>query len=158
MRILERGINSSTNGIIISGAQDPSSPIVYANDAFLEMTGYEHAEIVGKSCDFLIGPTTNAEAIDKVRNALRNKLDCNVQVLHYRKNGERFWDDLQLVPVADAQGIVTHFIGIHEDVTDRVESEQLMAFQAQHDDLTNLLNRSTFEQRLSATLATTPLN
>lgn len=158
LRILERGINSSTNGIIISGAQDPSSPIIYANDAFLEMTGYEHHEIVGKSCDFLIGPKTNAENIDKVRTALRDKTDCNVQVLHYRKNGEWFWDELQLAPVADAHGTITHFIGIHEDVTERVESEQLMAFQAQHDDLTNLLNRSTFEQRLSDVIRTHGLN
>lgn len=152
LHILERSINVSTNGIVISDAGDDTSPIIYTNDAFQAMSGYSADEIVGKSCDFLVGPNTAPESIEQVRTALKERRECTVEVMHYRKDGTAFWDELQLAPVADAEGKVTHFIGIHQDITERMEHKQQLAFQAEHDALTQLYNRHAFEKRFAALL------
>lgn len=155
LHILERSINVSTNGIVISDAGEDHSPIIYANDAFQRMSGYSADEMVGKSCDFLVGPKTAPESIEKVRTALKQRVECAVDVMHYRKDGTAFWDELQLAPVADSEGKVTHFIGIHQDITERMEHREQLAFQAEHDALTELYNRHAFEERFAAALKAT---
>lgn len=152
LHILERSINVSTNGIVISDANEDGSPIIYTNDAFQAMSGYSAEEIVGKSCDFLVGPNTAAASINEVRTALKERRECAVEVMHYRKDGTSFWDELQLAPVADVDGNVKHFIGIHQDITERMEHKQQLAFQAEHDALTHLYNRHAFEKHFSAAL------
>ncbi|WP_258240482.1 putative bifunctional diguanylate cyclase/phosphodiesterase [Pseudidiomarina homiensis] len=152
LHILERSINVSTNGIVISDASEDNSPIIYTNDAFQKMSGYSANEIVGKSCDFLVGPKTDPEIIDKVRGALKERRECAVEVMHYRKDGTAFWDELQLAPVADTEGKITHFIGIHQDITERMAHKQQLAFQAEHDALTKLYNRHAFEARFAKVL------
>ncbi|RUO62183.1 EAL domain-containing protein [Pseudidiomarina insulisalsae] len=155
LQILERSMNVTSNGIIISDAGKENAPIIYANQAFQRMTGYYIDEIAGKSCDFLIGPKTDPKIITEVRQALESKRECHVEVLHYRKDGSSFWDQLELTPVTDAGGKVTHFIGIHEDISERYVAKQQLAFQAEHDALTSLFNRRSFEHRLSAELQET---
>jgi diguanylate cyclase (GGDEF)-like protein/PAS domain S-box-containing protein len=152
LHILERSIDVSTNGIVISDAGDDSSPIIYTNAAFQKMSGYNAAEIVGKSCDFLVGPNTDAQSIATVRQALKERRECSVEVMHYRKDGTPFWDELQLAPVTDSEGKVTHFIGIHQDITERIAHKHELAFQAEHDALTSLYNRHAFEQRFASVL------
>lgn len=149
LNVLMRSVNVSTNGIVISDGTDPSSPIIYSNEAFTRMTGYAAKDIVGKSCDFLVGEKTDPKVVAKVRKALSERTECKVEVIHYRKDGSYFWDDLQLAPVADGEGIITHFVGVHQDITDRVDNEKLLAFQAEHDALTELFNRYAFERRLA---------
>lgn len=152
LHVLERSINVSTNGIVISDAQHPNSPITYTNETFQRMTGYSAEELEGRSCDFLIGPRTNPTTVAAIVNALTECTEYTGEVRHYRKDGSSFWDELQLAPVADSSGTITHFIGIHQDITDRVESKEQLAFQADHDALTQLLNRNSFERRLATTL------
>ncbi|CAB0150179.1 Phytochrome-like protein cph2 [Pseudidiomarina piscicola] len=152
LNVLKRSINVSTNGIIISDATDPTSPVIYSNEAFCQMTGYQTDDIIGKSCDFLIGAETAPETVEKVRTALAERTECKVDVLHYRRDGSSFWDALQLTPVADSAGVISHFIGVHQDVSEHIKSQQLLATQAEHDALTNILNRHAFEHRLSAEL------
>ncbi|MDN7127187.1 EAL domain-containing protein [Pseudidiomarina sp. 1APR75-33.1] len=149
LHVLKRSVNVSTNGIVISDATDPSNPVIYANEAFTRMTGYEVNELVGSSCDFLIGEDTDPDVVATVRKALVERTECKVRVLHYHKDGSSFWDELQLAPVADAEGTITHFVGVHQDITERVSGEHQLAFQAEHDALTELLNRYAFERRLS---------
>ncbi|RUO72676.1 hypothetical protein CWI80_09035 [Pseudidiomarina sediminum] len=152
LHVLERSIHASTNGIVISDAQHPSSPITYTNETFQRMTGYSAKELEGRSCDFLIGPRTNPATIEAIGSALNNCTEYTGEVRHYRKDGTSFWDELQLAPVADSKGTITHFIGIHQDITERVEGKAQLAFQAEHDALTQLLNRNSFERRLATTL------
>lgn len=152
LHILERSINVTTNGIVISDAADESSPIIYTNDAFQAMSGYSAEDVVGKSCDFLIGPGTDKKSIEKIRTALRERHECAVDIMHYRKDGSTFWDQLQLSPVADSDGKITHFIGVHQDITERIEHKQQLAFQAEHDALTQLYNRHAFETYFSNAL------
>ena len=123
LRIQTRAIEFATNGILITDARRPDMPIIYANHAFETLTGYSIAEVVGRNCRFLQGPDTNDEQRGSIREAVRNKTECHVTILNFRKDGTSFWNDLHIAPVEDETGIVSHFIGVQSDISDRIQFE-----------------------------------
>ncbi len=147
--ILDRSINVSTNGVIICDAQEDDFPIIYVNERFQQMTGYAEHEVLGINCRFLQGPETARASVDEIRAALQNNNEIRTQILNYRKDGTPFWNELQLAPVHDAAGVVTHYIGVQNDITERVKAQQQLSYQASHDLLTELPNRSSLEAELT---------
>ncbi len=109
--------------MIITDPAQPDNPIVFANDAFLKLTGYGRDEVVGSNCRFLQGPQTDKAAIQDVRNAIEAGEDINIDLLNYRKDGTTFWNALYLSPVSDEQGKLRYFFGSQLDVSDRKASE-----------------------------------
>jgi len=109
--------------MIIVDAQAPDMPIVFANDAFLNMSGYRRDEVMGRNCRFLQGPDTDTDVIKALANAIANGEPTNVDVLNYRKDGEPFWNALQISPVRDAKGQLVYYIGSQVDVTARKAAE-----------------------------------
>ncbi len=123
LRIRLRAIEFATNGILITDAHSPDNAIVYVNPAFEQLTGYSSAETLGRNCRFLQGKGTDPEAVAVMRDAIRDRLECRVTLLNYRKDGSRFWNEVHVSPVQDDQGDVTHFIGIQSDITGRIRYE-----------------------------------
>lgn len=119
----ERALESTDEGVVISDCSQPDMPIIYVNNAFTEMTGYEYDEVVGKNCRFLQGPDTDPAAKEKIKSAIADQQSCKVEVLNYHKNGTKFWNRLSVTPVRDDQGRTTHYIGIQSDVTRRRQAE-----------------------------------
>jgi PAS domain S-box-containing protein len=124
IRVRDRAIASSTNGIILTDAVQPDNPIIFVNPAFERLTGYTAEEAVGKNCRFLQGPETDPEAVAQIREAIANRTDVNVVLRNYRKDGTPFWNELTIAPVPDEEGNVTHFVGLQNDVTDRKRAEE----------------------------------
>ncbi len=126
LRLRDRAIEASSVGIIITDAKQPDHPIIYANPAFLRITGYELEEMLGKNPRLLQGPDTDPEAIEEIRKAIREGRDCHLTLKNYRKDGTSFWNELLISPVRDANGKLTHFIGTQTDVTElrRVEEQR----------------------------------
>ncbi|MEG4803672.1 PAS domain S-box protein [Microcoleus sp. ARI1-B5] len=122
-RLYDRALAATSNGIAIADAKEPDRPIVYCNPAFEQITGYARSEIIGRNCRFLQGPDTDAAAVAQIRAALQEQHDCKVVLKNYRKDGTPFWNELTLSPVRDSSGIVTHFIGVQSDITDRKQAE-----------------------------------
>ncbi len=120
LRIQERAIDAATNGILITDASQPDCPIVYANPAFLALSGYAESEVVGRNCRFLQGPETNPETINQMRQAIKEDYPIQVMVLNYHKNGTSFWNEVTISPVWDSKGKATHYIGIQTDITERI--------------------------------------
>jgi len=148
LNVLQRGIEASPHGIVMSDARARGMPIVYANPAFLQITGYQADEVLGKNCRFLQGPDTDPETIELIRQGIKHQREVNVTIRNYRKDGSWFWNQLIVSPVFDSQGLCTHYIGIQQDITRQREQEELLAAQRSHDILTGLLNRQSFESRL----------
>ncbi|HCL4234114.1 TPA: PAS domain-containing protein, partial [Pseudomonas aeruginosa] len=73
--------------MLITDPNQPDNPIIFANHAFLEMTGYDPDEIVGTNCRFLQGPETNREMVAQVRTAIEERRDISVEIINYRKDG-----------------------------------------------------------------------
>ena len=116
-------LQSASNGIIITDALKPNNPIIYFNSAFQNLTGYSSKEILNHNCKFLQGEDRDQEPIIELRKAIKNGESCQVTVRNYKKDGTMFWNDLYIMPIIDKKGIVTNFIGIQNDVTQKKEAE-----------------------------------
>ncbi len=131
LQLYESVLAATSCGIVISDARLPQNPIIYCNPAFEKITGYAQDEVVGRNCRFLQGDKTDPQAIEKIRQSLKNQQGCEVVLQNYRKDGTLFWNDLTISPVRDADGCLTHFIGVQTDITARKQAEetrQLMQF------------------------------
>ena len=109
--------------MIITDPKQQDNPIIFANDAFLKMTGYAREEIQGKNCRFLQGPETDRNDVTRIREAIENRTDIGVDLLNYRKDGTKFWNALYISPVSNEAGELQYFFASQLDVTDRKQYE-----------------------------------
>lgn len=124
LRLLERAMAASSEGITISDARRNDIPLIYVNAGFVEMTGYARDEALNRNCRFLQGPDTPPEQVDTMRAALKEGRAYTGEVLNYRKDGTPFWNRISLTPLRNAKGGITHFVGVQSDITERVQAEQ----------------------------------
>jgi PAS domain S-box-containing protein len=119
LKLRDRAIAACNNGIMISDAKLPDSPLIYVNAAFERMTGYTAVEVIGRNCRFLQGSDTQQPEIKQLRAAIRQQEECTVIIRNYRKDGTLFWNKLNISPVFDVNGACTHYIGIQTDVSEQ---------------------------------------
>ena len=153
LRLRDRAIESSINAIIIIDHAPAADPIEYVNPAFTRITGYSAEEVIGRNWGFLLGEDGDQPALENIRAALRENKEGRALLRNYRKDGRLFWNDLHLAPVQDDDGVVTHFIGILNDVTDAMRYQEELEHQANHDTLTDLPNRNLLKDRIAQAMA-----
>jgi diguanylate cyclase (GGDEF)-like protein/PAS domain S-box-containing protein len=129
LRLMERAIAASSNGIVLTDANQPNNPIIYVNPAFEAMTGYTAREVVGHNCRFLQGTDMTQSGLDELRAALQEQRECHIKLRNYRKDGALFWNELHVAPVFDEAGYLTHFVGIQTDITQRKQAEEALREQ-----------------------------
>lgn len=151
-QVILQAMDCANDGVVITAAGTGTRPIVYVNDSFCRLTGYTADEIKGRDCRFLQGEQTDQATLAVLRAALAQGEAARVRLLNYRKDGTTFWNELSVSPVRNAEGVITHHIGLQKDITDLVEQEaELRALieqlkQDTHTDpLTSLLNRRGLE-------------
>jgi PAS domain S-box-containing protein len=115
-RLLENAMEHSFHGIMITKAE-PGYPIVYANDAFAEITGYSLDEIVGKSPAILQGPKTDRALLDRLNQALSEGRLFHGEAINYRKDGSEFVMEWKIVPIKNEEGATSHYLALQRDVT-----------------------------------------
>ena len=144
LKLLESVITNTKDAVLITEAEpfdEPGNKIIYVNKAFTEMTGYSAEEVIGKSPRFLQGPNSNRKELERLGFKMRNWESCELTTINYKKNGEEFWINFKLTPVADEKGWFTHWISIERDVTgqkiNELENELLAkintSFNAEND-------------------------
>jgi PAS domain S-box-containing protein len=111
-------------GITMTDPNQPDNPMVYTNEKFCDLTGYDEAEILGRNCRFMQGPETNSEKVETISDAIDTEEPVSVTLRNYRKNDTQFWNRLTLAPVRDANGDLTNWVGFQENVTERIEREK----------------------------------
>ena len=124
LALFARAMEDARTGIVIADAGGDEE-LRYVNDAFLEITGYDRDEVLGKNCRFLQGPETEAEPVRKIRRAIDEQRPTDVLLRNYTKDGEMFWNALKISPVY-GEDEVTHFVGFQDDVTERVERTRIL--------------------------------
>ncbi|MCY7293141.1 MAG: PAS domain S-box protein, partial [Ferruginibacter sp.] len=122
LKLLESVIINTKDAVLITEAEpfdQPGPRILYVNEAFSKMTGYSADEVIGKTPRILQGPNTDKEELSRLGRAIRNWESCEITTINYKKNGEEFWINFTLTPVADEKGWYTHWISIDRDVTEQ---------------------------------------
>lgn len=128
-QVLERlhvqgdALRAASNGIVITDPHAPQSPIVYCNPAFERITGYSQAEVLGRNCAFLHRNDKHQESLRQLNDAMAAGRECQVVLRNYRKNGELFINELLMAPVRDKAGRLLNYVGILEDITERVRAQ-----------------------------------
>ncbi len=126
LHLMQHAIDSSNNGIIITGRKDQDYAIIYANQAFVDMTGYSMGELLGRNPRFLHRDDKQQAGIAVLRAALSDNHDAHAVIRNYRKDGSLFWNEVYISPVYGMEHNISHYIGIHNDVTRRVEMNKLI--------------------------------
>ncbi|APY15799.1 PAS domain S-box protein [Brucella sp. 10RB9214] len=103
--------------MLITNPHLPDNPIVFANPAFLKLTGYEADEVMGRNCRFLQGHGTDPAHVRAIKSAIAAEKPIDIDIINYKKSGEAFWNRLHISPVHNADGRLQHFVSSQLDVT-----------------------------------------
>lgn len=122
--LLDHGLAMAPFGLLVADARKPDLPLIYVSPGAERLTGYVASELVGRNARVLQGRFTSQPALAAVRHALREGLGCDVVMRNEHKAGTAYWCRLRLTPVHDDLGVISHYIGIQEDVSER---EHLMS-------------------------------
>ncbi|MCJ2086707.1 PAS domain-containing protein [Methylobacterium sp. E-005] len=154
LRLLRAAVEATGEAILITTADldEPGPVIVYANPAFTKLSGYDAAEVVGRSPRFLQGPATDRAALDRTRAALKAGEAFQGEALNYRKDGTTYQVEWLITPVRDAGGRITNWVSAQRDVTDRraFEDRQALMVRELHHRVKNTL--ATVQAVLNATM------
>ena len=116
-------VQMSRMPMCLADPNQPDMPLVFVNEAFLRQTGYAEAEVVGRNCRFLQGPSTDPAAVGRLRDAIAAREDAAVEIINHKRDGTPFWNALYISPVFDEAGALIYFFASQLDVTRRREAE-----------------------------------
>jgi PAS domain S-box-containing protein len=126
----DRAITAISQGIVITDTHQDDNPIIFASKSFERLTGYTQSEILGRNCRFLQGEKTDPRSVNEIRHAIENGEPRTIELVNYRKDGTTFWNSLSITPVVDDTGVVTNFVGVQTDVSERRNlAQQLLQSQ-----------------------------
>jgi diguanylate cyclase (GGDEF)-like protein/PAS domain S-box-containing protein len=125
--MFRRMVETSPEGIVLVDAINPEHPVIHANPGFEALTGYWKAELVGRNLRFLQGDDREQDGRNRLREALGRGETCRVLLRNYRKDGTLFWNEMTVLPLLDADGRVTHFVGHHRDAGERLRIDPKLA-------------------------------
>jgi diguanylate cyclase (GGDEF)-like protein/PAS domain S-box-containing protein len=120
--------------------------IVYVNNAFTELTGFESEEAIGSTPKMLQGESTSKKTTARLSKALYHKQAIKERIYNYTKAGRGYWLDINIVPMPNDYGEILYFAAIERDITTQQEKEENLFSQANRDTLTQLLNRRGFDK------------
>ncbi|WP_421621268.1 EAL domain-containing protein [Alkalilimnicola ehrlichii] len=152
IRLRERALESTANGILISDLRLRDNPIVYVNPAFERITGYPRDEVVGRNGRFLVRDDKDQPGLEEIRSALRSRREAHAVIRNYRKDGTLFWNELFVAPVREDDGAMHYMVSVINDVTERKRYQAELEQRTHYDALTGLPNRNLLVDRLHQAL------
>ncbi|WP_374542830.1 LuxR C-terminal-related transcriptional regulator [Sphingorhabdus sp.] len=109
-------IRHSPIATVVSDPNQPDNPLIAVNRAFLDLTGYDAVDIIGRNCRFLRGADTDTAQTEKLRRAISEQKPTLAELVNYRKDGTKFRNAVMLAPLFDADGRIEFFIGSQVEI------------------------------------------
>lgn len=114
-----RAIEKADVSFCFTDPTKPDNPMVYVNEGFERLTGYDEEEAVGRNCRFLQGDDANPRAKAELRRAVEEGEPTTVEILNYKKDGTPFWNQIHISPIYDEDEDLVQFVGSQRDVTEQ---------------------------------------
>jgi len=132
LRQLSAAVEQSPISVVIT---DPGGHITYVNQKFSEATGYTSAEVLGKNPRFLNARRSPPELYRILWSTITKGKEWHGELCNKKKNGELYWETATIRAITDAQGVITHYLAVKEDITERRRAEKefrLTQFSVEH--------------------------
>ena len=139
-------IEQSPESIVMT---DTAGSILYVNAAFQRITGYAREEVLGRNPRILNGGLTPRATYEQMWATLLAGEVWRGEFHNLRKDGSSYLELATIAPIKDAGGVVTHYVAVKEDITQRKQSEALLHRLAYFDALTELPNRVLLHDRIA---------
>lgn len=127
IRTLSQAVEQSPVSVIIT---DPRGRIEYVNPRFTQLTGYTATEVRGRNPRFLKSGETANEEYARMWQTITRGDSWRGQFHNRKKNGQLYWEIVSISPIRDDRGVVTHFLAVKEDITERRETLERIREQA----------------------------
>jgi PAS domain S-box-containing protein len=109
--------------MVFTDASEPDNPIIFANDAFLDLTGYAREEVLGQSFNFLMARGTDPDSLTRIEAAFAGNSAGGSEICYRRKDGSEFWSAILVSPVRDESGDVIQHFASFVDLTDHKQEQ-----------------------------------
>ena len=113
--------------LVLTNPYIADNPIIYANRAFEQITGYSAAAAIGRNCRFLQGDDTDPNHSRLIGEALREEKDVSIDILNYRADGTKFLNRLMITPLYDGEDRLQCFLGVQRDMSEGANAENVTA-------------------------------
>jgi diguanylate cyclase (GGDEF)-like protein/PAS domain S-box-containing protein len=150
LRELSCAVEQSPTVVVIT---DADGVIQYVNPKFLQLTGYTPEEAIGKTPRILKSGKTPPEEYERLWHTIVSGNVWQGELTNQKKNGELYWENTCISPIKDSAGVITHFVAVKEDITERKRLEETIRQMAHYDTLTSLPNRALLNDRFNIALA-----
>jgi diguanylate cyclase (GGDEF)-like protein/PAS domain S-box-containing protein len=150
LKILYQAVEQSSTAIVITDAR---GKIEYVNSKYEQLTGYAASEAIGQESAYLQYIEMPVDLYRDLQETVARGLEWSGEFLNRKKSGDLFWEKVSIAPIKAETGQITHFVAVKEDISARKNQEELLSYQANHDALTNLPNRSLALDRLKQALS-----
>jgi diguanylate cyclase (GGDEF)-like protein/PAS domain S-box-containing protein len=151
LRLLRRAMESASNGVLVVRNGEGHMPVAYVNPAFEAISGFAESDLLGRALHEVSGSLAGwRQALMFIGDALDRRREGRSLTRLVDSRGEDRWLELQVAPVRDAEGRVTHYLSVVSDVTDREQAQEALAHRATHDELTGLPNRRMIVERIDS--------
>ena len=121
LRTLSRAVEHSPSTVVIT---DPRGTIKYVNPRFTELTGYSPEEVLGQTPRLLKSGEHSSRFYKELWDTVMAGMDWRGEFINRKKNGELYWELASISPVRDADGVITDFVKVAEDITERKRAEE----------------------------------
>ena len=132
--------NMMQTGVILVDFNQKDMPIVFVNDFFVQMTGYEKEEVIGKNARFLQGTYLDQTPKNKLKKALQKHEACEIELKNFKKDGTPFYNLLKITPLFDDEQNLLYYMGTQVDITNSLEYRRISTIKRLAEGLTHEIN------------------
>lgn len=147
---LSLAIEQSPSAIFIT---DIDGVIEYVNPKLCEITGYSEAECIDHNPSLFGADEPELDVHQQLWSTILSAKEWRGELKNKRKNDELYWANVHIGPITDSHNKITHFVATIEDITESRRISEEVHHRANHDMLTDLINRNEFENRLNRIVA-----